>query len=75
MILQYVKRVRRNGLVSANSWMYSKIDEDFLPPLKTAVSKRSVAVSDYADMAAASSMYRAIKTYIVHRFILVLLRF
>jgi hypothetical protein len=75
MILQYIKRVKRNGLVSANSWLYSKIDDDLLPPLKTAVARQSVKISDTADMAQASSMYRAIKTYIVHRVMLVLLRF
>ena len=75
MIFQYVKRVKRNGLVSANSWLYSQIDEDLLPSLKTAVAKRSVVVSDTADMACRSSMYRAIKTYLVHRVILTLLRF
>lgn len=73
MILQYILRVKRNGLISANSWLYCELDENVLPAIKKQLNKNSCYTSECADMANKSSMYRAIKAYITHKLVLFLL--
>jgi len=74
MISQYVKRVQRDGLISANSSLYCELDEKVVPAIKTAVNHNASSISDIADMSGRVSMYTAIKTYLLHKFVLFLLR-
>jgi hypothetical protein len=73
MISQYVKRVQKDGLISANSSLYCKLDEAVIPAIKTAVANNARDIEAVADMSAKKSMYVAIKTYITHHLVLWLL--
>ena len=73
MIWAYIKRVKRNGLISANSSLYCELDEKIIPAIKDAITKNSAAATEIADMSTKSSMWAAIKTYWMHRIVLFLL--
>jgi hypothetical protein len=73
MIRAYVKRVQKDGLISANSSLYCKLDEEVIPAIKTAIGNSARDIEAVADMANKKSMFTAIKTYLLHKLVLFLL--